>query len=261
MLYLQTMKSVLITGATGGIGLAIATAYAKLGYAITFNSIEPNAATIAEEVATKYKVPYYFSNANALDKEATIAMVQEHIATFNGIDVLVLNAGIQHVAPVQNFAQEKWDAIIGINLTAAFVTTKAAWPTMQAQNKGCIINIASVHGLVASANKSAYVAAKHGLIGLTKTLALEGAPNKITCNAICPGYVLTPIVQKQIPEQMQVHNMSEADVITKILLEKHAIKEFINIDAIAAMCVHLSSDNGKYITGTAIPIDAGWTAT
>ena len=220
------MKTILITGSTSGIGLGIANEFAKTKqYNIVFNGLETNGQEIAEDVAKKYGIEVMFSNANMLKPEELRKMVDDVILKFGKIDVLINNAGIQHVSPVEDFPDEKWAAIIGINLTSAFYLTKAVWKGMKERKFGRIINIASAHGLVASEFKSAYVASKHGIVGFTKTIALEGAPFNITANAICPGYVKTPLVDKQIADQAKVHNMSEADVVNKVMLLKQALRE------------------------------------
>lgn len=254
------MHTILITGSTSGIGKAIATAFAKLGHNIIFNGLEPNGAEIAAEIAQQHNVQYMFSPANMLFPEQLDALVAQAFEKFGRIDVLVNCAGIQFVSAVENFPKEKWDAIIGINLTAPFLLTKAVFGKMKENKFGRIINIASAHGLVASANKSAYIASKHGIIGFTKTIAIEGAPYNITCNAICPGYVHTPIIDKQIPEQMELNKMTEEEVIQKIMLAKQSVKEFIPAEIIADMCVMLAREEARTITGIAMPIDGGWTA-
>lgn len=253
-------RTVLITGSTSGIGLAIAKAYAKEGYNIVFNGLEHDGADIAAEVASRNNIGHLFFPANMLQPEALREMVQGAIERFGVIDVLINNAGIQHVSPIESFPEEKWDNIIAINLTSAFHLSKAVWPVMKAQNFGRIINIASAHGLFASEFKSAYVAAKHGIIGFTKTAALEGATCGITCNAICPGYVKTPLVEKQIRDQARVHNLPEDEVIEKVILKKQAIKDFVPAETIASLCIFLSSDAAATLTGTAIPVDGGWSA-
>jgi 3-hydroxybutyrate dehydrogenase len=258
-MHMQKM-TILITGSTSGIGLAIATAFAKEGHRIVFNGLEKNGGQIAASVAEKFTIEHLFSPANMLDPSALRAMVTEAAERFGGIDVLINNAGIQHVSPIETFPEEKWDAIIGINLSSAFHLTKAVWPGMKAKGFGRIINIASAHGLFASEYKSAYVAAKHGIIGLTKTAALEGAPAGITCNAICPGYVKTPLVEKQIADQAASHNLPENEVISKVILAKQAIKEFVNVETIASLALFLASPVANTITGTAIPVDGGWSA-
>ena len=253
-------KTVLITGSTSGIGLGIAKAFAALGYNIAFNGLEPDGAEIAQQVADEFKISHTFSPANMMQPEAIRKMVADALYTFGSIDVLVNNAGIQFVSPIGEFPDDKWDAIIAVNLTAAFHATKAVWPSMKERKFGRIINIASAHGLRASEYKSAYVAAKHGIVGFTKTIGLEGAPLGITCNAICPGYVNTPIVQKQVPQQAIAHNMTEQEVVEKIFLDRHAIKQFVPVELIAQTAVFLASELASTITGIALPVDAGWTA-
>jgi 3-hydroxybutyrate dehydrogenase len=253
-------KTALITGSTSGIGLGIAEAFAAKGYNIIFNGLEENGSEIAQKVADRYKIGYLFSGANMLQPEALREMVQTAQNKFGAIDILINNAGIQHVAPIEDFPEDKWNAIIGINLTAAFHLSKAVWPAMKTRNFGRIINIASAHGLFASEYKSAYVAAKHGIVGLTKTLALEGAPFGITANAICPGYVKTPLVEKQIADQAKVHNLPESEVVKKVILNKQAIKDFVPVSAIAELALFLASETAATLTGTALPIDGGWSA-
>ena len=255
------MKTILITGSTSGIGLGIANEFAKTKhYNIVFNGLETNGQEIAEDVAKKYGIEVMFSNANMLKPEELRKMVDDAILKFGKIDVLINNAGIQHVSPVEDFPDEKWAAIIGINLTSAFYLTKAVWKGMKERKFGRIINIASAHGLVASEFKSAYVASKHGIVGFTKTIALEGAPFNITANAICPGYVKTPLVDKQIADQAKVHNMSEADVVNKVMLLKQAVKEFVPVELLGQMAVFIASESATTLTGTALPIDGGWNA-
>jgi 3-hydroxybutyrate dehydrogenase len=253
-------RTVLITGSTSGIGLVIAKAFAKQGCNIIFNGLEANGVDIAQEVAAYYAIEYMFFPANMLQPAALREMVETAMSKFGVIDVLVNNAGIQHVSPIEDFPEDKWNDIIAINLTSAFHLTKAVWPGMKAQNFGRIINIASAHGLFASEFKSAYVAAKHGVVGFTKTAALEGAPFGITCNAICPGYVKTPLVEKQIGDQARVHNLPEDEVIKKVILAKQAIKEFVPVETIAELALFLASDIAATITGTAMPVDGGWSA-
>ena len=255
------MKTILITGSTSGIGLGIAREFAKTkNYNIIFNGLETNGAEIAENIGKEFGVKTLFNGANMLKPDELKAMVAEGISKFGGIDILINNAGIQHVSPIEDFPDDKWNAIIGINLTSAFYLSKAVWPGMKERKFGRIINIASAHGLVASEFKSAYVAAKHGIVGFTKTLGLEGAPFNITCNAICPGYVKTPLVEKQIADQAKAHNLSEAEVINKVMLMKQAVKEFITVESLGQMALFLASDSANTITGTAIPIDGGWNA-
>jgi len=253
-------KTVLITGSTSGIGLGIAKKFAQQGYAVVFNGLEINGDQIAAEVAAEYNIPYLFSSANMLEVESLKKMVNGAVEKFGVIDVLINNAGIQYVSPIEDFPEEKWNAIIGINLSSAFHLTKAVWPGMKAKGFGRIINIASAHGLFASEYKSAYVAAKHGIIGFTKTAALEGAAYGITANAICPGYVKTPLVEKQITDQARVHHLPEDEVVKKVILAKQAIKEFIPIETIASLCIFLALPESNTITGIALPIDGGWSA-
>lgn len=254
------LKTVLITGSTSGIGLGIAKAFAAKGYNIIFNGLEPNGAEIAQQVADEFKIAHQFSPANMLQPDAIRQMIADAVKTFGAIDILVNNAGIQHVSPIETFPEEKWNAIIGINLSSSFHTTKAVWQGMKEKKWGRVINIASAHGLVASEFKSAYVAAKHGIVGFTKTIALEGAPYGITANAICPGYVHTPIIDKQVADQMAAHQMTKDEVIAKVMLEKQAIKEFIPVESIAMAAVYMASDAAAQMTGIALPIDGGWTA-
>lgn len=253
-------KTALITGSTSGIGLAIAKAFAATGHNLVLNGLEENGQAIASEIGRAHKTKYHFSPANMLRPEELDALVRQCVEQFGSVDILINNAGIQHVSPIENFPVNKWDEILAVNLTAPFHLTKAVWPFMKNQKFGRIINIASIHGLVASELKSAYVASKHGLLGLTKTIALEGAPYNITCNAICPGYVKTPLVEKQIPDQMRNHNLSEHDVITKIMLAKQTVKEFVSPDLIAEMALMMASDAASTLTGAALPIDGGWSA-
>ena len=255
------MKTILITGSTSGIGLGIAQEFAKTKqYNIVFNGLETNGQEIADGVAKDFEIETMYSNANMLNPEELRKMVTDAITKFGKIDVLINNAGIQHVSPIEDFPDEKWLAIIGINLTSAFYLTKAVWKGMKDRKFGRIINIASAHGLVASEFKSAYIASKHGLVGFTKTLALEGAPFNITANAICPGYVKTPLVDKQISDQAKAHNMSEIDVVNKVMLLKQAVKEFVPVELLGQMAVFLASENANTLTGTALPIDGGWNA-
>ena len=254
------MKTVLITGSTSGIGLGIAKEFAKEKYNIVFNGLETDGPQIAENIGKEYGIKTLYSPANMLKPEEIKAMIEQAISTFGVIDVLVNNAGIQFVSPIEDFPEDKWNAIIAINLTSAFHTTRHVWKKMKEQKFGRIINIASAHGLVASEFKSAYVSAKHGIVGLTKTLALEGAPFNITANAICPGYVKTPLVEKQIADQAKTHNIPENEVISKIMLEKQAVKEFVTVETIGKLAVFLAADAANTITGAALPVDGGWTA-
>lgn len=256
----MTKKTVLVTGSTSGIGLGIAKAFAQKGCNIIFNGLEPNGAELAAEVADNHSIQHLFFPANMLVPGSLREMVKQSVEKFGVIDILINNAGIQHVAPIEEFPEDQWNNIIAINLSSAFHLSKAVWPFMKKQNFGRIINIASAHGLFASEFKSAYVAAKHGIVGFTKTAALEGAPYGITCNAICPGYVKTPLVENQIQDQAKMHQLPESEVIEKVILKKQAIKKFVSIESIAALCLFLASDEASTLTGTALPVDGGWSA-
>jgi 3-hydroxybutyrate dehydrogenase len=255
-------KSVVITGSTSGIGLGMARAFAAQGANIMLNGFG-DAGEIEKArsaIESGFKVKALYSPAD-MTKPAEIAdMITDAKRELGSVDVLVNNAGIQHVAPVDEFPTEKWDQIIAINLTAAFHTTRAAVPLMKAGGWGRIINIASAHGLVASPFKSAYIAAKHGIVGLTKTVALETAQQGITCNAICPGWVKTPLVDKQIDAQAQAHDLPRDEVIRKVILERQPTKQFVKIEEVAALAVFLASDAAASITGASISIDGGWVA-
>ena len=254
------MKNALITGSTSGIGLGMARAFAKAGYNVAFNGLEKDGEETARKVGGEFGVKTFYSPANMMRPEEITQMIREAEEALGGISVLINNAGIQYVAPIEEFPVEKWDAIIAINLTAAFHTSKAVWKGMKERGFGRIINLTSAHALRASEFKSAYVAAKHGVTGLTKVLALEGAPFGITCNAICPGYVKTPLVQGQIADQARAHHMTEEEVATKVMLKKQAIKQFVDIDSIAGLALFLASEAAAQMTGTSLPIDGGWTA-
>lgn len=253
-------RTVIITGSTSGIGLGIAKAFAAKGHNIVFNGLEENGAETAASIAGQYKIDHFFSPANMLQPEALRALVQQTASVFGTVDILVNNAGVQYVAPIEAFPDDKWNDIIDINLTSAFHLIKAAWTYMKNQNFGRIINVASAHGLFASEFKSAYVASKHGLVGLTKAIALEGAPFNITCNAICPGYVKTPLVERQILDHMKAHDVCEQEVIDKIVLAKHPLKEFVSIETLTEMILLVASDGANTITGASLSIDGGWSA-
>lgn len=251
-------KRAIVTGSNSGIGLGIAVELAKAGADLVINSFTdaPEDHALAARLAEEHGVTVRYIKADMSRGEECRALVEQA----GGCDILVNNAGIQYVAPIEEFPAERWDAIIAINLTSAFHTTAAALPGMRAKGWGRIINIASAHGLTASPFKSAYVAAKHGVIGLTKTTGLETAGHGITCNAICPGYVLTPIVEKQIPDQMKVHGMSREEVIKKVMLARQPSGDFATVKQMGGTAVFLCSDAAAQITGTSISVDGGWTA-
>lgn len=257
---MASTPTVLITGGTSGIGLGIAREFAKAGYQLALNGLEEDGHEIAKQIGEEYGVEAIFSNANLLEPDHIKELAQEAEQKFGAVQVLINNAGMQHVAPLEEFPAKRWEMIIGLNLSAAFYLTKALWPGMQAQKFGRIINVASAHGLRASAYKSAYVASKHGIVGFTKVLALEGAEYNITANAICPGYVLTPLVEGQIADQAKSHGLSAEEVIEKVILKKHAKKEFVTVEALGQLAIFLASEQASTLTGTAIPVDGGWTA-
>jgi len=255
-------RSAIITGSTSGIGRAIAEALAAEGANVVINSFTDRTEdhALAEAIATRHGVRSLYVRADMSSADECRSLVAKAHAAFGTVDILVNNAGIQHVAPIEEFPTDKWDAIIAINLTSAFHTTAASVPIMKAQGWGRIVNIASAHGLRASPFKSAYIAAKHGIVGLTKTVALELAEAGITCNAICPGYVLTPLVEAQIPDQMRAHNMDRDTVIREVMLLKQPTKQFATVEEIAGTAVFLCSAAARQITGTTISVDGGWTA-
>jgi 3-hydroxybutyrate dehydrogenase len=250
----------LITGSTSGIGLGIARVFAKAGYNIAFNGLENDGAEIADKIGIEFKIKTCYSNANLLYPEQIKTMINEAEKTLGTIHVLINNAGIQHVCEIENFPEEKWEAIIKINLSSVFYTTKFLMKQMKENKFGRIINIASAHGLVASEFKGAYVAAKHGVVGFTKVTALEGAPYNVTCNAICPGYVKTPLVEKQIADQAKTHGITEDEVVNKIMLAKQPVKDFVSVEEIGNLALFLANEKSKLITGTALPIVGGWLA-
>lgn len=255
-------KTAVITGSTSGIGLAIAHGLAHAGANVMLNGFgspdDIRKAVVAVKAESGSKVAYH--PADDSNRDAVHDMIATAAQELGPVQILVNNVGVQHVEPLETFPDDQWEKIIALNLSSAFYTTKAVIPAIKAEKWGRIINIASVHGLIASPFKSAYVAAKHGLVGLTKVTALELAPFGATCNAICPGYVETPLVQKQIPEQAKARGISEADVKEKVFLEHHAIKEFVTTDQIAALALYLCSDMAATLTGVALPVDCGWIA-
>lgn len=255
-------KSALVTGSTSGIGLGIAKSLAKEGVNLTINGFgkADEIEKLTQSLAKEFGVKVHYSSAD-MSKPAEIrTMIQEHESRHGAVDILVNNAGIQHVSPVDEFPDEKWDAILAINLSSNFHAIKAALPKMKASGWGRIINLVSVHGVVASPFKAAYVSAKHGAIGLTKTVALELADTKITCNAICPGYVRTPLVENQIDQQAEAHKLPRDRVIREVILAAQPKKEFIEVEQLGALAVFLCSDAGSTTTGTNFNMDGGWTA-
>ena len=251
-------KTAVVTGSNSGIGLGIARELARAGADVVLNSFtdrdEDHA--LAAGLATEFGVSARYIRADMSKGEECRALIE----AAGRCDILVNNAGIQHVCGIPDFPVEKWDAVIAINLSSAFHTTAAALPMMRAAGWGRVVNIASAHGLTASPFKSAYVAAKHGIVGLTKVTALETAQEPITANAICPGYVLTPLVEAQIPDQMKTHNMGRDEVIKKVMLERQPSKEFATVEQLGGTAVFLCSDAAAQITGTTISVDGGWTA-
>lgn len=255
-------KSAIVTGSTSGIGKAIAEGLARAGANVMINGfgpmmeIEQDRAKLEAETGVRV----LYNGADMTKPDEIEAMVEEAASEFGSVDILVNNAGIQFVSPVDEFPLEKWDAIIAINMSSNFHTIRAALPLMKQQGWGRIINVASAHGLRASPYKSAYVTAKHGVLGLTKTVALEVAQQNITCNAICPGYVKTPLVEGQIPDQAKAHNMSEEDVVKNVMLTPQPTRKFVEVEEIAETALFLCSDGAQSITGTEISVDGGWVA-
>jgi 3-hydroxybutyrate dehydrogenase len=254
-------KTALITGSTSGIGLGIAKAMAEQGANIVLNGFgKSEDIEAARKSIESLGVKVIYNGADMTKPDQIAAMVEDAIKAFGSVDILVNNAGIQHVAAVESFPPEKWDAIIAIDLSSSFHTIRAAVPKMREKGWGRIVNIASIHALVASPFKSAYVAAKHGLLGLTKVIALETAQNGITVNAICPGYVDTPLVRGQVADTARVRGITEDEVIKNVMLGPQWTKQFVAIDEIAQTALFLCSDAAKNITGTSIAVDGGWTA-
>src|SRR4051812_245301 len=252
----------LITGSTSGIGLGIARALAKAGSAVVLNGFGAAAeiAGIRDQISGEFGVNVSYSAADMARPEAIADMIATTLNEHGRLDVLVNNAGIQYVAPLDQFPVEKWDAILSVNLSSVFHTTRLALPAMRQNGFGRIINIASAHGLVGSPFKAAYVAAKHGIVGLTKVAALETAEEGITCNAICPGYVYTPLVEAQIEGQAKAHGISREQVVHDVLLAQQPNKRFATVEELGALTVFLASDAAASITGIALPVDGGWTA-
>jgi 3-hydroxybutyrate dehydrogenase len=255
-------KVAVVTGSNSGIGLGVAEVLAAGGCTVVINSFtdrdEDHA--LAADLAKRHGVHVAYYQADMSKGADCRAMIERAAKEFGSVDILINNAGIQYVSPIEEFPTEKWDAILAINLSSAFHTTAIALPMMRAKGWGRIVNIASAHGLTASPFKSAYVAAKHGVVGLTKTIALETAGQNITCNAICPGYVLTPLVEAQIPDQMKVHNMDRETVIRDVMLLRQPSRQFATSEQIGETTAFLCSDGAAQITGTTISVDGGWTA-
>ena len=251
-------KTAIITGSNSGIGLGVARELARAGADVVLNSFtdNPEDHDLAKEIASEFGVKARYIQADMSKGDQCRKLIE----TAGVCDILVNNAGIQHVAPIDEFPVEKWDAIIAINMSSAFHTTAAALPFMRKAGWGRVVNIASAHGLTASPFKSAYVTAKHGVVGMTKTVALETAREDITCNAICPGYVLTPLVEAQIPDTAKKYDMTEDEVKQKVILERQPSKEFATVEQIGGTTVFLCSDAAAQITGTTISVDGGWTA-
>ncbi len=256
-------KVAVITGSTSGIGLGIAQGLAQRGARVVLNSYsnKDEDHAVASEIADATGAQVRYIQADMSDADAGRALIEKAAVAFGGVDILVNNAGVQFVSKIEDFPVARWDAIIAINLSSAFHTTAAALPMMRKAGWGRVINISSAHGLSASPFKSAYVASKHGVIGLTKVVALETAEEPITCNAVCPGYVLTPLVEDQIPEQMKAHNMDRETVIHEVMLERQPSREFATVEQLSGTVAFLCSDDAAQITGTAISVDGGWTAT
>jgi 3-hydroxybutyrate dehydrogenase len=255
-------KAAIVTGSTSGIGLAIARAFARDGADVLLNGFgSPEEIEAARKgIEGEFGVRALHSPADMSKPDEVVRMVRTAEEAFGRVDILVNNAGIQYVAPVEEFPPEKWDAIIAINLSAAFHATRAVVPGMKARRFGRIINTASAHSLVASPFKSAYVTAKHGLAGFTKTIALETATHGITVNCISPGYVWTPLVERQIPDTMKARNLTKEQVINDVLLEAQPTKQFVTVDQVAALALFLTRDEASNITGANLSIDGGWTA-
>lgn len=255
-------RSVIVTGSTSGIGLGVAEGFAAAGADVVLNGFGDAAEieAIRTRLADAHGVRALYSAADMSKPDQIRALAAEAREAFGKVDIVVNNAGIQSVHPIEDFPDEKWDLILAINLSSAFHLIKATYPDMKARKWGRIINIASAHALVASPFKAAYVAAKHGVLGLTRDVALEAAEYGVTCNAICPGYVLTPLVQKQIPEQAAARGMTEEQVIRDVLLAAQPTKRFVTVEEIAGLALFLCSDAAASITGAALPVEGGWTA-
>ena len=255
-------KVAVVTGSNSGIGLGVAEELARRGAKVVLNSFSDTADdhALAEKIGRETNSEARYIQADMSDGDQCRALIGKTVEAFGRVDILVNNAGIQHVEKIEDFPVAKWNAILAINLTSAFHTTAAALPEMRKAGWGRVVNIASAHGLTASPFKSAYVAAKHGIVGLTKVVALETAEEPITCNAVCPGYVLTPLVEDQIPDTMAKYNMSREQVIREVLLERQPSKQFATTEQMGGVVAFLCSDDAEQITGTTISVDGGWTA-
>jgi len=255
-------RSAIVTGSTSGIGLGIAKVLAEHGAAIMLNGFGDRGEIdqTVENLADEHDVDVAFDSADMSKPDMIARLVERTQTRFGQVDILVNNAGIQHVAPIEEFPTAKWDAILAINLSAAFHLTRLVLGDMKARGFGRIVNVASAHGLIASPFKAAYVAAKHGLVGLTKVTALEGAEAGVTCNAICPGYVWTPLVEQQIEDQATSHGIPRDQVVRDVLLKNQPNKRFATVEEMGALTAFLCSDGAASITGAALPVDGGWTA-
>lgn len=257
-----TGKTAVVTGSNSGIGLGVARELARRGVHVVLNSFSNTDEDheLANKIASETGVRVAYIQADMSDAEATRSLIDKTVEQFGSVDIVVNNAGVQFVAGVDEFPTARWDSIIAINLSSSFHTAAAALPHMRAQGWGRIVNIASAHGLTASPYKSAYVAAKHGVVGLSKVIALETAEEPITCNAICPGYVLTPLVEAQIPDTMKQYDMDRETVVRDVLLARQPSKEFATVEQLGGTVAFLCSDDAAQITGTTISVDGGWTA-
>lgn len=255
-------RAAIVTGSTSGIGLGIANALAEAGSAVMLNGFgdREDIEMQRHSLAQAHDVDVAYSDADMSMPEAIARMVDQATHRFGQVDIVVNNAGIQHVAPVETFPTEKWNLVLAINLSSAFHLVRATFEGMKQRNFGRIVNISSAHGLIASPFKAAYVAAKHGIVGFTKVVALEGAEAGVTSNAICPGYVWTPLVEHQIDDQARSHNIPRETVIKDVLLKNQPNKRFASVEEIGALTVFLCSEAGASVTGAAIPVDGGWTA-